>query len=209
MAPPPRYTLNGQPVTVSELAAMAGCDRRAMQQRLTGAGLTPEEAVAAGAKMARRYFGRKMPARTPDSSRRGGPAPTISYRGRMVYVAELAALAGCKPDTLRHRITKLGMTPEDAVAAGPQMARRGYSKADFAGASTGTAPAAKLKTAKAPSVALDPREPAVTPAHVKPFVAPKPPDHRFVPTVVPSTFGRIGSYERTGSALERALEGKT
>lgn len=44
------YTLNGQPISTIDLAARAGCTKHAMRKRLTTGGLTPEQAVAAGAR---------------------------------------------------------------------------------------------------------------------------------------------------------------
>ncbi len=200
----PAYKLNGKPVSVPDLAALAGCRPGTMQYRLKTMGMTPEAAVAAGARML------------------SGPVPTHTYNGQKMFASDLAKLAGCSLTTMHKRLTVGGMTPEEAVAVGKCMKRRAYRKTDIAKGDAGVAPPAPPTRAKSvfdvtpatgpvprkpQEMALDPKAAVIIPPGVKRTVAPTPPD-RFAPTFVPSTFGRIGSYERTGSALERALEGK-
>lgn len=187
----PAYKLDGKPMSVPELAALAGCKAGTMQYRLKTMGMTPEAAVAAGARMA------------------SGPVPTHTYNGQKMYASDLAKLAGCSLTTMHKRLTVGGMTPEHAVAVGKSMMRRAHRRADIQARDAGVAPPAP--PSRASSVfgpTLDRKAEAATPPNVKRTVAPALPD-RFTPTVFPSTFGPIGSYERTGSALERALEGKT
>ena len=196
--PTGQYTFNGVAgYSARALAEMAGCKLQAMQYRLAVMGLTPEAAVAAGARMENPNKGNK---------------PRYEFRGQMLTAAELAAIAGCAPGAMHNRLTISRVTPEEAVAAGARMPRRPrqmQAKAKASARDAGVAPPAP--PTRAPSVfevKLDRSAEAVIPPNVKRTVAPALPD-RFAPVVVPSTFGRIGSYERTGSALERALEGKT
>ncbi|MBA4343248.1 MAG: hypothetical protein C0423_14015 [Methylibium sp.] len=63
---------------------------------------------------------------------------------------------------------------------------------------------ADLRASNRRGAALEP----VVPPHVKRTEAPRPPDHRYVPTgEVPSTFGPIGSYSDDGSRWARAVAG--
>ena len=84
----PAYTLNGKPITAAELAALAGCTRAAMQHRLTEGRMSPEAAVAAGARM---QNGRKVWAANPDDRTGGAPLEGQSTIGSDVWGAIVAA----------------------------------------------------------------------------------------------------------------------
>lgn len=188
-APLAKYTLNGARRTIAELADLAGCSRTVMHRRLTGDGMAPEEAVAVGAK-------------------RHSPGTTYRIDGEHRTCRELADLAGCSVEAMKGRLRR--MNPTEAVALGATPAR---------------GPASRWKLQKMPAdaptpveLALEPLLRAIAPVPPTPAPAPKPallepivpadfepivPQAR-EPAPVPSTFGRIGEYEETGSAIERA-----
>ena len=323
----PAYTLNGKPITAAELATLAGCTRVAMQHRLTKGRMSPEEAVAAGARM---QNGRKAWAGEPDDRTGGAPLEGQSSIASEVWGAIVAAekagitsteliarLPGCNIKSVVHymrhrygkpvftrretkgrysiarywaseelappapppkpkremtiapgvrirtrdveiteqveamltaaapasvpRATLLALHPEASVVGrilwrlrrSGRCFARGNTPAEYwrreadmpelvkpepkkpgpkpkpVKGDAGVAPPAPPTRAKSVfEASLDRNAPATIPPNVKRTVAPALPD-RYAPVVVPSTFGRIGSYERTGSALERALEGKT
>lgn len=86
----PRYTLDGKPMLVKQLAAVAGCTLKGMEQRLAR-GMTPEEAVAAGADM------RRSRGTAPVEPR---PAPTPAPRPVAAPIAKAFAerQAAFEPD---------------------------------------------------------------------------------------------------------------
>lgn len=223
----PAYTLNGQAMSVAQLAALAGCKAAAMQWRLKSMGLSPEEAVAAGARMPNRNQGTPPPEVAEPG--RHGPPPTHMLDGKPIYVRELARMAGCSKAAMQQRLSKHGMTPEQAVAAGARMTTGGASPkqkqarrvggAHDAGVappapptraksvfdvSTGAAVIAKVRATQHSVRAFAPDAEVIIPPDVKRTVAETPKDRRFeIDGPRPSTFGRIGQYESTGSAIER------
>ena len=178
-----RYTLNGQPVTGPQLAALAGCGEEAMRSRMR-AGMTPEQAVAAGAK---------LPAR-------GG---TYTLDGKTVSLADMAALAGCTRSAIWMRLSKGGMTPQQAVEAGGHLARRAFSLDERRQPAPSTAKKPKPITVKSLAhmgAKLAPKAEVITPADVKITVAPPIPE-RF------STAGAVPLFSGLGPG--RYLAGDT
>ena len=183
-----RYTLNGQSVGVSALAKLAGCSERAMGQRLVKIGMTPEQAVAAGAKLPKR-----------------GGALRYELEGRPVTVAELAQLAGCTKPAMQERLTKSGLTPEQAIAAGAKLPARGRRSeplriAGVVVETKGRGQGIRVKELQFMGAKLDRQAEVITPADVKRTVAPPIPE-RF------STAGAVPLFSGLGPG--RYLAGDT
>lgn len=207
------WPYQGQPHTAAQLAAIAGIDSQAMRERLKR--MPPEVAVAQGK------------AKFSPGSRR-----TFDIGGKPHTVGDLARLAGVSWSTMWQRLQR--HSAEVAISFGKQP--RGVPRfSKRAGKAVSPAPLLvdpRVRTPKAPGAAAaqmpaptraptpvptarptpapTPKPtpaPAIVPANVKRTVAKTPPG-RFEVDRAPSVFGRIGQYEKTGSAVERKYEGK-
>lgn len=212
------WAYQGQQLTARELAGLAGINVDAMRERLTR--LTPEAAVAQGqAKFqpgTRRTFeldGQQMT--VGDLAARAGvswctmwqrlqrhsPEVAISFekmpRGIQRFPRKSAEPKGEPPPLLasaRVRLPKAAAAPTPKPTQEPT--RAPTSAPTAAPTKASTAPTSKPTTA-----------PVIVPADVKRTVAKAPPS-RYEVQRPPATFGRIGQYERTGSAVERQYERK-
>ena len=112
--PPPRHSLNGVPMYIEQLAKLAGCSAKAMEQRIRVGKMSPEAAVAAGPSMLR-HAQPKPPA----------PALRKTYEvdGAQMTIAQMAEAANCSWATMWMRV-KAGHAPADAIAMGAANARR-------------------------------------------------------------------------------------
>lgn len=212
-APPPaapkitpthgRYQYLGQPVSIQQLADLAGCTWGCMQQRLRTR--TPEDAVAMGAPGSK---GVHRPAQTAAATdARVATARRHRYQGQDVTAAQLAALAGCPPRIMHLRLRH--NSAEEAVALGPVRERGRRAFQAPAGATLPPAPPAppargpRLTAAVNPTL-MPPKEhnpfrpdaAVIVPPNVKRTVAPPVPD-RFAIRNAPSHFsGRApGQYD--------------
>lgn len=230
------YTLNGEKVTLRQLATLAGCSYAAMVRRVQFH--EPAEAVAMGAssRSANACTSHLAPYRFPVTRKEPPPRPeydgkreraakemtrVITLNGQPTTILALAALAGCSWDVMRYRLKN--NSPEQAVAMGPADRQRNHHSKRAEAAKPEpkrtrqakcpvprtddyqrrVKPGSKLEaTLEWRGAKLDDAE-VITPPNVKRTTWPTPPD-RFA--VQPrGNFGRIGQYERTGSAIERAL----
>jgi hypothetical protein len=160
---PPKFSLNGRPVTVRELAALAGCSKTAMHERLTAAGLSPEAAVAMGRS-------HRVAPRRPRVTDAGVAPPAPTFPKSVFEPAPPPVVTVPRAHTMAPR----PQPPQVSIAP----------------------------------VAFKPGQQAIVPDDVKRTVAPTPRE-RFAGDDDAMTFGRIGEYEDTGSALSRALGGRT
>lgn len=187
------WPYQGQPHTVRQLAELAGVTPHTMRERLSR--LPPEVAVGQGkTKFA------------------PGRLRTFVVNGETLSVADLAKRAGISWVTMYQRLRRY--SPEEAVRIPLQ--RRGITvrkpgpKAEPArkpiAATQAPTPAPTRAPTPAPTRAPTPAPTAapevIVPANVKRTVAKAPPG-RFDVQQAPSTFGRIGQYEETGSAVAR------
>ncbi len=216
-----RHQIGDERLTILELAHRAGCTVKAMRLRL-GRGMTTAEAVAAGARM---------------DTGAAAHAAQFKYRwkGELVSAAFLADLAGCSKTAMSQRLCTLQMTPEEAVARGPNVhhsrlagdqqpatvpaptviplapvtPRPGFGEQMHREAlRSSTSHKAKAPPAP-PAFAKD--TPVILPEGVKVTVAPTPRDRFSVdPAEVPSSFSsmRPGQYLDNDNALARAYRGK-
>lgn len=179
------WPYQGQPHTAAQLATIAGIDSQAMRERLKR--MPPEMAVAQGK------------AKFSPGSRR-----TFDIGGKPHTVGDLARLAGVSWTTMWQRLQR--HSAEVAISFGKQP--RGVPRFPKR-AGKAVTPAPPVPTAR-PTPAPTPKPtpaPVIVPADVKRTVAKAPPG-RFEVERAPRVFGRIGQYEKTGSAVERQYEGK-
>ena len=230
LARPPRsvkqWKLNGVPTTIADMARAAGVSHATMFARLKG-GMTPEDAIAFG-KVDRhraRPHGR-------DADHHPN-AKLHAYQGRQLRCDELAELAGCSRNTMKQRLrthdaeqaVAMGASDRSANSKLREVLKRKQPKPEPAPATLPPRsvfeyrkpalpppqcsprviePGSKLDALKGP--VLREQDDVVIPPGVKRTVAEPKPDTRFTATgPVPSVFGRIGHYDSTGSAIERAL----
>lgn len=176
------HPYHGRSLTTSELAALAGCIRSTMKRRLCR--MSAEEAVALG-----------------------GPSPTgfnsksvlYEFNGEKLTCSELSRRTGISIQTLHYRLKTMGQSVQVAVAM--------KALAKPASSAKLSAKSWSIEERKADKRTLKPTEipgeAIVTPKTVV-TVAPKPRDRFYVdPAYVLPTFGRIGQYEDTGSAIAR------
>lgn len=185
-------------LTVLQLAGLAGVNAHTMRERLKR--LAPEVAVAQGkakfAPGARRMF---------------------QLDGKPHTVADLAARAGVSWTTMWQRLQR--HSPAEAISFGKlrqgqtrtQPRRRKAEPPLLASPRVRTpkavaAPAATATPTAAPTPAPTPAPAPIVPANVKRTVAKTPPG-RFEVQHAPRTFGRIGQYEDTGTAIARQYRG--
>jgi hypothetical protein len=208
-----RYTLNGQPMRIQDLADLAGCSWATMQQRLRRR--TPEEAVAMGAPGPQ---GVRQTAAAVQAS--AAKATRHPYGDQMLTVHELAALAGCSAKVmhlrLRHatpaRAVALG-TPGpvgrrrrdvDETAAAALPARRPAAPSPASAPAAPPAPALRRKVVLRPPAEKAAPVEVIVPADVKRTVHKRP-----EPPPVPAHFSsrRPGQYDADAShtVLARVL----
>lgn len=160
---------------------------------------------------------------------RGDPL-RFNLGGQLLTIGELAAKAGCSWTCMQQRLRH--NSPERAVALGGPGPTGRRRSSPAATATAAPQPAGQPKAARPegkgqrtakpagprltkpsnkPAMPLKPQPAgftsaeAVVPPNVKRTVATPPQDRFAVSQPQQSTFGRIGQYESTGSALERAL----
>lgn len=230
LAKPPRpvkqYTLNGVPTTIADMARAAGVSHATMFARLRN-GKSPEEAVAFG----KADRSRPRPV-LPDADYHPN-AKLHAYQGRQLRCDELAEIAGCSRNTMKQRLrthdaeraVAMGAADRSANAKAREDLKRQKKAHPTPPAPAPTRsvfeyrkpvipppqcsprviePGSKLDALKGP--VLHEHDDVVIPPGVKRTVADPKPDTRFTATgPVPSIFGRIGHYDSTGSAIERAL----
>lgn len=205
------YEMGGHQFTCRQLAELAGCSHQAMHRRLAR-GHSPAKAVAWGP--ADRNRKRPEAVGTPRQGKH-------EYNGQRYTCAQLAELAGCGWMAMRSRLRL--MSPAEAVARGasdPHRKRKPDAPVKAqAPKPPKPAPVKQTKPAssadlsakswaiqakkKAPKVAA-PTGPVVMLPGAKITRAPAPVGRFAVdPRTVPCTFGRIGQYEDTGTAIAR------
>lgn len=204
------WPYKGEQLTLAQLAALAGIKPTAMRERLVR--LSPEAAVGQGQSRFQR-----------------GELRTWRLDGQDLTVTELAARAGVSHDTMRQRLRRhpaevavsFGRMPRGvqafprrakgprkpieaaAVNVVPTQPPRAATPAPTAAPTPAPTPAPTRRLTPAPTAAPE----VITPANVKRTVAKAPPG-RFEVHHAPSTFGRIGQYEDTGSAVAQQYGGK-
>lgn len=141
----------------------------------------------------------------------------FDFKGQQLTIMQLASLAGCGEPVMRYRLLQAKRTAAEAVAMGA--ADRFRAMAQSGNRTPGPRPKGEKK-AKSPAALpvalqikpkpevqkLSATQEVIVPANVKRTVAPPIPD-RFAVSKAPSTFGRIGQYEDTGSAIARQYGG--
>lgn len=195
------HYLNGDPLTVRQLAERAGCTVAAMKGRLSR--YTPAQAVELG--------GTKPPSGI-------ALANVYEHRGQTLTTRQLADMVGCPYGTMKSRL--LTMSLDEAVALGaPDVTRvrPGVLHGRPPGKPGGSAALAKrswnLGEQKTDKRVLKPAEipgEPVRTAKTVVTVAPTPRDRFYVdPAFVVPTFTamRPGEYLSSGSAVERAYGG--
>jgi len=205
-----RWEHGGKMLTAVELAKLAGCGTAAMRKRLDKMGAADAVAMGPATHARPRGLGASV------WGDRGHHPSTKFYEldGERLTVAQLAERAGCPQNTIRSRL--LVMTVERAVALGKADHHRlraaagtvkkpATAKPKPGGSEALSAQSWSIRAKKkAPKVAA-PTGPVVMLPGVK-ITRAAAPVGRFAvdPRTVPCTFGRIGQYEDSGSALERA-----
>lgn len=198
---PATYLLNGEPKTAAELGKLCGRTASTMRKRLKR--MTVEDAVSTA----------PMPARTRAPTSTTWATKFHDLNGESVTAKQLAERCGCKIETMRFRLKT--HTAAEALAMKRPAVKVKRERIKYG----------RTREAKCPAPRVDDFQRKVKPGSklekviewrgqvllageefipddVKRTIAPTPPD-RFA--VQPGgTFGRIGQYECTGSALERA-----
>lgn len=217
---PPRskarlYQLGDEQLTIAALAERGHCSPTTMYARLQKHSVA--EAVAMGAPDRNRVGQVRLPPKPgegPLEHGKGWSRQLVLYpfKGEKQTCDQLAKLARCHRSTMHERLKR--MSAEDAVALGKD-ARKARKSAAAA------PPAAPLEPVVLNRPPARSRQQPMTVAKPAPLVAPdaepvRPPGlepvtrarplGRYEVAEVKSTFGRIGQYEETGSALSRALQ---
>lgn len=179
---PRTYLYQGQDLTVQQLATIAGCSLMAMYGRLLTR--TPDAAVVMGGTQSNRDRA---------AARRRGTAPAAAAPDN----------PPAPPPASSDANVDLGETPAPGKRETPRDHQPAPAPAPEARPYRTTAPA------PVPSPAAFKRnQEVIVPPDVKRTVAVTPKDRFAVDGPPPSTFGRIGQYAETNSALARAYRGK-
>lgn len=195
MNQPKHYLIDGKPLTLRQLAQLAGCSPGCMTQRLKRH--TPEAAVAMGAADKTRIALETAAPRTESANKtRLASVERFPFKGQQLTCAELAALAGITPHRMRLRLRY--RTPEQAVAMGSTKGRKGAAIQ-----SLGQVRAPKSRNVEPLAANAE----VIVPPNVKRTVAPTPAD-RFAITSAPQHFSarKPGQYDADAgeTALARA-----